>query len=350
MILVVVLVGAVSVKAAANQLNGWSWSSTIGWIGFDIPSLSGTDIISVDSATGNITGYVWSSNIGWIKFGGLSGFPAGFGTAPGNASVNFTTGAVTGWARACSGTVNKDCASASRTDGWDGWIALSGTNFESPVVAGNKGVTYASSTKKFVGYGWGDTNVGWVNFAPLLATTYVDCPACVGGDTALTAVTCSGPTSLTLAGASISGNFIANPQGGKGNLTYSWTANSGPSISSGSSQKVATVTYTSTSTSPYPGPRITVTDSATPPVTQSGVCSDVAVVDSGPGGGTADCPMNIPNTDWCSTSGGEAPGVKVFDHGSCPTSSTANRKCSFECKLNFRLSSGECVRIIVNPT
>jgi len=75
---------------------------------------------------------------------------------------------VVGWARACAGTLPGDCSTMEpRTDGWDGWISLSGTGY---------GVTYTSSTGAFGGYAWGDVNVGWVDFSGV--STEPEPPSC----------------------------------------------------------------------------------------------------------------------------------------------------------------------------
>jgi hypothetical protein len=104
-----------------------------------------------------------------------------------NAKVNLSTGAdqgkVTGWARACLGTVGKDCASADSTSGWDGWISLSGTNYTSPdqstIVVGPKtvfggGVTFDSSSAALAGFSWGSDVIGWLYFE-------AKCPGCKSG-------------------------------------------------------------------------------------------------------------------------------------------------------------------------
>jgi hypothetical protein len=158
---------------------GWTWSSNIGWgsASSTQPGAGGggTYGLQVDGS-GNINGYIWTSNIGWIKFGNggrdaygpLSSFP-GNGAPPANANVS-STGVVTGWARACAGTLSGNCSSmASRTDGWDGWIELSGANH----VSGSGGVTLGvdpantNTYDKFSGYAWGSDVVGWVNFSDI---------------------------------------------------------------------------------------------------------------------------------------------------------------------------------------
>jgi hypothetical protein len=141
------------------------------------------------NADGTLTGYAWSENIGWIKFGGLSSFPSGSGTTAANAA--FSGMSLTGWARACAGTAAGDCSSMTdRTDGWDGWIALSGTNYGPTLASGH-----------ITGYSWGDVNVGWISWDGSnysIDTTWLPCTpgttyACTDGthsqDTCTLAVT-----------------------------------------------------------------------------------------------------------------------------------------------------------------
>lgn len=145
------------------DLWGWGWSSNAGWISFSSAN-SGTgagSAYSVKMGTstdrGYLGGWAWSSNLGWISFSN------GDGSHP-NGVVDFNTGAVTGWARACAGTVNGDCTSATRPD-WDGWISLSGSNHGSP----GSGVTYDASTGKFRGFSWGSDIVGWMTVDSLVS-------------------------------------------------------------------------------------------------------------------------------------------------------------------------------------
>ena len=110
-------------KVNAANVTGYAWSSNIGWVKFDTGS-SLPVTIATSSGIGTFSGYAWSSNIGWISFNSVTGCPVmpANGTCIGKADLN--TGAITGWARACAGTINNDCNSAKRTDGWDGWVAF----------------------------------------------------------------------------------------------------------------------------------------------------------------------------------------------------------------------------------
>ena len=189
---------------ATTPVTGYAWSDTIGWISFNCATggPTGNNIcatsnygVTVD-ASGNMAGYAWSDSVGWIKFGGLSSFPTGGGTTAANATMSGTT--LSGWARACAGTSAGDCSSmTSRSDGWDGWIALSGTGY-GPMLSGGS----------FSGYSWGDVNVGWISWSGVghsVSTTYLPCAATQGyvcspnnasGNSVYTAPSCAQTTDV----------------------------------------------------------------------------------------------------------------------------------------------------------
>lgn len=168
---------AQSPYAGPAELEGYAWSSTIGWISMNCRNTTscasdgGVDYTVTVEPTGALTGFAWSSNIGWIKFGGLSSFPVAAGNAGGQARLvqSGSEYLVEGWARACAGTTSGDCTSmTSRTDGWDGWISLRGTNYG---VAFVSGAVSADVTKRFA---WGSTVVGWVDFNPAFSGVVIE--------------------------------------------------------------------------------------------------------------------------------------------------------------------------------
>jgi hypothetical protein len=170
----------------------------------------------------------------------LSSFPSG-GTPSTNAKVDLYTGAVTGWARACAGTVNNspnqnlpgDCSSmTSRTDGWDGWIELSGTNHTNTAMSLSTGVIN--------GYAWGGPVVGWVGLGNVAAPV----------QQAL-AATCSG----SLVGLTVT--FTGSASGGSGTIQYSWNGSSYSSVNS---------TYSKAQTPPLTTATFSVKDSTNVPV------------------------------------------------------------------------------------
>jgi len=147
--------------------------------------------VSVDTG-GRLNGFAWSSNIGWIKFGCTAGnncldYSSIGLQGAGRAVINDggTVRNVQGWIRACSGSQGGDCSSASRTDGWDGWINLMGNS--------SYGVKFNTQTQKFSGYAWGDKVVGWLNFAPVQGNEVRYCTA-LNVTAELTADPDSGPS------------------------------------------------------------------------------------------------------------------------------------------------------------
>ena len=175
-------------RAATADLHGWAWSSNIGWISFNCADpeaiSSGADCalrpyqVKLDSSTGDLSEYAWSSSIGAIRFDpgpdsilyGANGYPSS-PYIP--AKVNLSTGAVTGWARACT-VFQTGCSGSLKGDsdrgGWDGFIEMSGTNHASPDATASGGVTFVVASQTFVGNAWGSTNLGWIKFTNVTLT------------------------------------------------------------------------------------------------------------------------------------------------------------------------------------
>lgn len=159
-----------------HNLSGYAWSDNIGWISFNSSNCdsnndgksdgtsgcptSGTTIpnygVNIE-ANNNLSGYAWSDNIGWIKFNVLPFTGENYPEIPYYSAKIDANNKITGWTRACSGTQNSDCNSASRTDGWDGWIKMADTKY---------GVTQNTKTipKELENWAWGRTAMGWLSF------------------------------------------------------------------------------------------------------------------------------------------------------------------------------------------
>lgn len=141
------------------NLEGWAWSSTIGWISMSSANTTGTTGASYEVtvlANGNLSGYAWSEHIGWIQFGGLSGFPG----SGGNARLT-SSGELRGWAQAVAGT--------DEDDGWDGWISLSCENTNCNSSNYGPEVDSITSARNFDGFAWGSTVVGWIDFSEVIS-------------------------------------------------------------------------------------------------------------------------------------------------------------------------------------
>jgi len=184
------------VKAGAgDNVSGWAWSETIGWISFNSINTGGAidygvsvDLDPASSTAGDFTGYAWSENIGWIKFNQpLFAIPDNWPGSPGGpARLSLVTNEVSGWSRACAGTVNGDCDSESRTDGWDGWIKMRCNGTE--CTTSNYGVSLNATSNEFEGWAWGSDVVGWMSF------NKVNCDADNNG---FVDVACGGDNSTT---------------------------------------------------------------------------------------------------------------------------------------------------------
>ncbi len=164
---------------ASENVSGFAWSETIGWISLNSTSDGSAISYGVDvnplTGIGTFTGNAWSDTIGWISFA-----PADLSICPAAsvAQVDWTTGNVTGWARALGG---------SATSGWDGCIKFSD---DSVAVWNGKGVKISLTDGKFSGYAYGSGVVGWIDFSPLLnGTTPFATPAEVQGVAQCTAAT-----------------------------------------------------------------------------------------------------------------------------------------------------------------
>lgn len=168
-------------------LSGYAWSGTdsdnngsvdsgIGWISFNCSNDSSCGSVEywveIDDIDFSLNGYAWSSNIGWIKFGsgdfGTFNDPSGdlslgaTQSSGGQARVNATRDGLVGWARACS-VFQSGCsgslAPGDETGGWDGWISLSSVNTGGP----SYGVA-VNTTGGLESHAWGDDVISWVDF------------------------------------------------------------------------------------------------------------------------------------------------------------------------------------------
>lgn len=179
---------------ANQELNGWGWSSNIGWVSFSKQSVSNPSGpqfgVSLDDVTGDITGYAWADSVGWLSFNASDLGPCPTTAGDEQAKVlNMTGGGtreVVGWARFLTGNT-------TQAGGWDGCVHLSsGTGGDHPtgVADGSGGVTLkeipdpngaGGTIDMFVGFAWGGDVVGWLDFAPFLQKPGVPCTNCGGG-------------------------------------------------------------------------------------------------------------------------------------------------------------------------
>lgn len=150
-----------TLAGSTDNIAGYAWSSNIGWISLNSANEAGAVNYGVTAdASGALFGYAWSGNLGWLSFNAseLSGCPARVDNPMCAPKIDRASGAFRGFARVCAGTIDGDCASAPRDDGWDGWISLRGENPSYGVSAG------VGSPCTMSGWAWGGPVIGWVNF------------------------------------------------------------------------------------------------------------------------------------------------------------------------------------------
>ncbi len=248
---------AVAEAGMADNIFGYAWSSNIGWISFNDANIgSGGGFYGVNAdASGNLSGYAWSSNIGWISFNHSAGCPGAAGNPVCQPKIDPASREISGFARACAGTVPGDCGGASRSDGWDGWISLRGA---SP----NYGITTSTALPFYwSGWAWGSEVVGWISFSGTLpdGSIYGVCGPAVGS--------CAGPG---LPPFTVAANASPNPaevekpvtwsaliSGGTPPYSYDWSGTDGLSGVGASIQKIYKTVGLKTGT-------VTVADSSVP--------------------------------------------------------------------------------------
>lgn len=192
---------------ADSPVTGWFWSDNIGWT--QVTSASLEDQTSGDTTRG-ITGWAWSDNIGWLKFN--AGIPSFAGTVDAVPS-SIVGSQLVGWARYCAGTVNGDCNSATRTDGWDGWVKFTNANYQ--------------KTKGFItGWAWGSDVVGWTEVMLETDEDGDGCPGdCTGDPPGAPEIRCElTPVALTVADKQWNAACY-NSQGNRescGGMTFVW--------------------------------------------------------------------------------------------------------------------------------
>lgn len=198
----------VHAQTAGVSLNGYAWSDNIGWI--QMYSV----VVGSDAST--LTGYGWSDNIGWVSFNAsqLSGCPSG------TCNARIVGGALRGWARACAGTVAGTCTGASRTDGWDGWISLSGTGYGPSLPA-------LQTSGLFTGYAWGSDVVGWIDFSGVSVGAQVSPTTALTITANPTRVRTGGTTTLTWNVTGMSFCGISGSDGSEPALTTAANATTG---------------------------------------------------------------------------------------------------------------------------
>ena len=162
-----VFLSSVVYAGPQDNIDGYAWSSNIGWISFNCENVNcsasnyGVNLDIDENGYRYFSGYAWSSNIGWISFNenDVTGCPSGGDCRP---RISVATGLGEGWGKAIAGE-------SDSTDGWDGWVKLGGQATDGAPY----GVELVG-TESFEGWSWAgeqdDENaplgvIGWISWS-----------------------------------------------------------------------------------------------------------------------------------------------------------------------------------------
>jgi hypothetical protein len=166
--------------AVSDNVSGWMWSGSVGWISMNCVDLSvcatsnyGVTIVDDPSVPGvaDVSGYAWSENVGWVCFGETCSGTTPEGGAP-YAQYRSADGPTVdefhGWAQIIS-------------MGNDGWISLNCRNMDECAVSAYRTVldpATGSFTKGGATDHWAwngndvGTGAGWIDVS-LVSTSWV---------------------------------------------------------------------------------------------------------------------------------------------------------------------------------
>jgi len=174
--IVVILIPSEKVSATASEnIKGWAWSDTGGWLSFNDTnpgSGGGSYGVNMNLSTKVVNGFAWSDNQGWVCFGNscntnacLSGLVFPYNTPSGATSTASVSAGneMQGWARLCN------------VSGDDGWISLNCDT--APGCSGDLyGPVVNFGTGQFSGFAWHGAagpgiGWGWIDFSGVFLTS-----------------------------------------------------------------------------------------------------------------------------------------------------------------------------------
>ena len=207
--------------------------------------------VTYDDATGKLSGFGWSEDYGWLDF------------RAGDATINITTGALTGKAKLLSFQNPGDAESPEWADGWvsfsgsnggdDSWPNISYKVIFDIIGTGNADAVYH--------WAWGGNVVGWVDFSNVKVGEKVPSidlnasPNLIGpGDSSLLSwsganiVSCSGSGDWNYPSLGISNTFDTGALANIGIYTFdiSCVGTNGATVTDSATVEVHTVCHDST--------------------------------------------------------------------------------------------------------
>lgn len=184
------VVPGIRVVRAGNSQNiaGWVWSETVGWISFNsngcdanadgksegspdgCPPAGSTTAdygVNIEQSNGRLSGQGWSENVGWLSFNrGETGVPPSDDPCPSGGCIAKVVPVgqflksdvnVEGWARALAACDSAPCSSSgpgTNSGGWDGWVRFDHNQ---------TGETIFSGDGQFHNWAWDDDKIGWLS-------------------------------------------------------------------------------------------------------------------------------------------------------------------------------------------
>ncbi len=180
--------------SATDNVRGWIWSGTAGWISsncLDLGTCSPTGIdyglniddVPGDPTLGDLSGWAWSERIGWICFGVTCGAspltPEGVAPyAQYRKLYNSRSSQVWGWAKVVNlgdrGWISLNCANSNVAD------CASSSNYYVSLNVIDGVFSDADNPEPSSHWAWNGnsdgTGIGWIEFANL---SYNTCPQCM---------------------------------------------------------------------------------------------------------------------------------------------------------------------------
>jgi hypothetical protein len=148
----------------AQNVKGFAWNSWAGWISMNNTSDGSAFAygVHIDVSTKYMTGYAWSPHVGWVCFGSTCSGTTPAGTAPVAQAIDVSgTWNLVGWAQVLN-------------LGTNGWISLNCSNMSGCATSDYK-VTVNFATGAFSGWAWhaivGTTGWGWIDFSQVTMDT-----------------------------------------------------------------------------------------------------------------------------------------------------------------------------------
>ncbi|MDD5043112.1 MAG: thrombospondin type 3 repeat-containing protein [Patescibacteria group bacterium] len=159
--------------ACEGNVYGWAWSENVGWVSANNCDLATNTCAGPAygvkiAADGILSGWMWSENVGWICVGATC---ADYGATPeaqtAAAKADTNIGDISGWAKVIAYPAS------------EGWISLRkmALDLDAPIYGAKMAFAINEqpliSKGDFYWWGWAPWDIGWVDFGPSVAGSFV---------------------------------------------------------------------------------------------------------------------------------------------------------------------------------